>query len=121
MKCVFCNYEGPKPILMSATDVFVIEPLEPCVPGHLFVIPKRHVEYLWSDLDLANTFGGMLARAIIGARLRDRCNVIVNDGAVAGQTVRHLHAHLIPRNPGDNVQMPWSWQGKGGLQMPGPR
>jgi len=110
--CPFCDYEGPSKILMSSAAVIVIEPLNPCVPGHRLVIPKRHVEFLWDDLDFAGEFMREVACAMLGLKYNGRCNVIVNDGAVATQTVKHLHVHLVPREKNDGVQLPWTWQEK---------
>jgi diadenosine tetraphosphate (Ap4A) HIT family hydrolase len=35
------------------------------------------------------------------------CNFIINDGSLAGQTVPHLHIHVVPRRPDDGLAMPW--------------
>ena len=110
--CPFCDYAGPSDIIMMSSDSIVIEPLEPCVDGHLLVIPKRHVEFLWEDLDMSAVIMRDVACVMLSVGYHGRCNVIINDGAVAGQTIKHLHVHLVPRREGDDVQMPWSWQGK---------
>ena len=111
--CPFCDYEGPSEIVMSSATSIVIEPLAPCVPGHKLVIPKKHVRHLASDLAVASELMRDVAGAMIGLGLKGKANVIINDGTRAGQTVPHLHVHLVPRSVGDGVQMPWSWQGKG--------
>ena len=111
--CPFCDYAGPSEIIMSCATSIVIEPLEPCVPGHKLVIPRKHVRHLASDLDVVGTLFRDVAGAMVGLGLKGKVNVIVNDGTVAGQTVKHVHVHLIPRREGDDVQMPWSWQNKG--------
>lgn len=71
----------------------------------MLVIPKRHVASL-ADVttDEARALWALLAevRARVDAKLRpDGYNVGVNDGRAAGQTVMHLHVHLIPRFDGD--------------------
>jgi len=111
--CPFCNYAGPSKILMSSMSSFVIEPIEPCVPGHKLVIPKVHVRHLSDDLNVSADLMRDVCGAIAGLRLKGKCNIIVNDGTVAGQTVPHVHVHLVPRKKGDDVKLPWSWQSKG--------
>jgi diadenosine tetraphosphate (Ap4A) HIT family hydrolase len=74
-------------------------------PGHSLVIPKRHVGSFFETsseeraalLDLLDQ-----AQAAAKAEFRpDGFNIGINDGASAGQTVPHLHIHLIPRFQGD--------------------
>ena len=112
-KCPFCDYAGPSKILASSATSFVIEPLEPCVEGHLLVIPKKHITHLWEDLETSAELMKDVCSTILSKGYNGRCNVIVNDGRDAGQTVMHVHVHLVPRKKGDGVKMPWSYQGKG--------
>lgn len=74
-------------------------------PGHRLVIPVRHVGRIeeltreeWSAL-----FGLVreVAREVAAAPEVDGCNVGLNDGKAAGQTVGHVHVHVIPRREGD--------------------
>jgi len=79
----------------------------PVSPGHTLVIPKRHVGSL-TDLtpEEAKALWALLsvARARLDEELRpDGYNLGVNDGRAAGQTVMHLHVHLIPRFDGDRA------------------
>lgn len=77
----------------------------PSAPGHRLVIPTRHagrVEDLsleeWTALfDLVRQVAGEV-HAEPGV---DGLNIGINDGEVAGQTVGHLHVHVIPRRVGD--------------------
>lgn len=83
----------------------VVRDAFPVTPGHTLVIPTRHVmsffatttterEALLSLLDRA--------REQLQAELKpDGYNIGVNDGHAAGQTIGHLHIHLIPRYAGD--------------------
>jgi histidine triad (HIT) family protein len=85
----------------DAAETMAFFPLRPAAVGHTLVIPKRHVDDLWSlDRDTA----AVLAEAVlrVGAALRDALrpdglNVIQSSGAAASQTVFHLHVHLVPR------------------------
>lgn len=77
----------------------------PISPGHTLIIPHRHVGSFFA-IDVAER--DALLALIEEAKRRldkefkpDGYNVGINDGAAAGQTVAHLHIHLIPRYAGD--------------------
>ena len=90
--CPFCTLP-PERILLTNAVGWVIRDGFPVSPGHTLIIPKRHVG---SFFDLVQ------AQADIAAEfLPAGYNVGINDGAAAGQTVPHLHIHLIPRFQGD--------------------
>ena len=77
----------------------------PVFPGHSLVIPKRHVGSFFklTEVERAALFA-LLDRTeeLVAEQHRpDGCNIGINDGAAAGQTVPHLHIHLIPRYDGD--------------------
>ena len=77
----------------------------PVSPGHTLLLPRRHVGSLF-DLTVVEwvELGQLLAqvRTALQAEFRpDGFNVGINDGTAAGQTVMHLHVHLIPRYRGD--------------------
>lgn len=102
--CVFCNM--PKENYVMVNDWFyAIYDKYPVSPGHLLVIPKRHVETLF---DLSDQERNVLFSFIeeckmkIDAELQpDAFNFGINQGEAAGQTVPHLHLHIIPRYLGD--------------------
>ena len=79
--------------------------LKPIVPGHVLVIPKQPYKRLadipretLSDMFLAVQYVGNIVETAFGG---DSLTVSVQDGASAGQTVDHVHVHVIPRRPGD--------------------
>jgi len=92
--------------------VFVDEPLAialwdgyPVSPGHALIIPRRHTPS-WFDTTESERSALLTlidsAKVIIEQRHRpDGYNIGLNVGAAAGQTVFHLHVHLIPRFVGD--------------------
>jgi histidine triad (HIT) family protein len=88
--------------------VVAFTPLNPVTPGHLLVVPCRHVPDAFHDAVL--TAQTMEAAVVIGAGRYDSCNVITSVGAPATQTVRHLHLHLVPRRKGDGLALPWTGQ-----------
>lgn len=77
----------------------------PVSPGHGLLIPRRHVQSFFDlsgeeQSDLLGLLGR--ARAALQAQHQpDGFNIGINDGSAAGQTVMHLHVHLIPRYAGD--------------------
>ena len=84
---------------------YVREDKFPVSPGHLLIIPKRHA-LDWFDLtadeqaavtDLINQAKAWLAEK----HAPDGYNIGMNCGEAAGQTVMHMHCHLIPRYSGD--------------------
>ena len=77
----------------------------PVSPGHTLIVPKRHVASFFEITDAERTdLMSLLAAARDDLNRQFRpagYNIGINDGAAAGQTVPHLHIHLIPRYAGD--------------------
>lgn len=77
----------------------------PVSPGHSLVIPKRHIgSWFEATEEERNAMLALIdeAKAMIDAELAPNSyNIGINDGPAAGQTVPHLHMHLIPRVKGD--------------------
>ncbi|AZZ39240.1 HIT family protein [Acidipropionibacterium jensenii] len=103
MDCLFCSIiSGDIPSRRVAADQTGIAFLDvaPFQDGHTLVVPRRHVRDLLSN-------DGELARITplvtkVSQLLVDRLgaqgiNIVSNVGEVAGQSVFHLHVHLIPR------------------------
>lgn len=105
--CPFCDYAGPSPILAKLPGgAYVIEPLEPCTPGHRLVVSYRHLTDFADDID--ETARVMRFAALYAQTRLQACNLITSRGAAATQTVGHLHVHLVPRTAGDGLLLPWS-------------
>lgn len=102
--CPFCVPE-PSRLLVSEGLVLALRDGYPVSPGHSLIVPRRHVGSL-SEISPEEQ-SAMLAmlprvRAMLDAELRpDGYNIGINDGAAAGQTVMHVHLHVIPRYRGD--------------------
>lgn len=102
--CPFCTLPKGR-ILLSNDCGKVVRDAFPISPGHTLVIPHRHVG---SMFDLQPAEWSALFELLTAAKTDlDKefspaaYNVGVNDGPMAGQTVPHLHIHLIPRYEGD--------------------
>ena len=113
MGCLFCDYDKEKYILENEL-AFVIYDVFPVNKGHMLVIPKRHFQDFFEIKDeelLAIKSLIDECKDILDKEYSpDGYNVGINIGADAGQTIMHLHVHLIPRYKGD-VEKP-----KGGIR-----
>jgi len=102
--CPFCNLP-PERIIDSNEFGLTIRDGFPVSPGHTLVIPKRHIGS-WFEIIKEEQLGllDLLARAkavLQEEHSPDGYNIGINDGPAAGQTVPHLHMHLIPRYKDD--------------------
>ena len=102
--CPFCALP-PERIIDSNDLALVIRDGYPVSPGHTLVIPKRHIGS-WFEIthEEQSAMLNLLERTKAGLEEEfkpDGYNIGINDGPTAGQTVPHLHMHLIPRYEGD--------------------
>jgi diadenosine tetraphosphate (Ap4A) HIT family hydrolase len=102
--CPFCTLPESR-IASRAPLALVVPDAHPVSPGHTLIIPVRHVT---SFFETTSEERVALMEALDWARLDvltrkapDGFNIGINDGAAAGQTIMHLHLHLIPRYAGD--------------------
>lgn len=102
--CPFCELPGDDLVWRSEL-VLAIRDRYPVAPGHTLVITRRHVATYFDAgaLERAELWRAIdELKAALDAELHpDGYNVGFNAGAAAGQTVDHLHVHLIPRFTGD--------------------
>ena len=90
---------------MKTPRTVVIRDGYPVSPGHTLLIPKRHTGSFFdlSEQERSDLFSLLdRAKLVLDEEFQPQgYNVGINDGAAAGQTVPHLHVHLIPRFEGD--------------------
>jgi diadenosine tetraphosphate (Ap4A) HIT family hydrolase len=102
--CPFCTLP-PARIIAGDAHAFALRDGYPVSPGHTLIVPRRHVASLaQARPEELRSLWTLLAQAreALDRELRpDGYNIGVNDGVAAGQTVMHLHVHLIPRYTGD--------------------
>lgn len=104
MNCVFCaKFEG----IPEDTHVIDFEPLNPVVPGHRLVVPRKHVSDFAEDPE---TTAEAMKYAASLAQKYPSFNIITSKGKEATQSVFHMHIHIIPRTEGDNLKLPWTDQ-----------
>jgi diadenosine tetraphosphate (Ap4A) HIT family hydrolase len=106
--CPFCNLARDSFMAESTTCVAFFDGY-PISPGHLLVVPRRHVRSFF-DLSEKEQLDMFQLAATCKASLDedyspDSYNLGINDGPEAGQTIGHVHLHLVPRYKGD-VQDP---------------
>ena len=106
--CFFCRMlknDTKKEILAQNELAVIIRDTRPVSDGHSLIIPRRHVSSFFDTspeermalMDLLDLTKEDLDREFSP----DDYNVGINDGPLAGQSIPHLHMHLIPRYQGD--------------------
>lgn len=104
MDCIFCKIgakEIPSEMVYEDDHALAFLDIAPRAPGHAMVIPKVHAA---TFLDLPEAEIGPLFAAVKAVTQKieqalkpDGFTVGINHGDAAGQTVKHLHVHVIPR------------------------
>jgi len=102
--CPFCTLPEAR-IIDDAQHGVVIRDGFPISKGHTLIIPKRHIgSFFELKPDEQTDLMALLGRAkdVLDQEFAPQgFNIGINDGPAAGQTVPHLHIHLIPRYEGD--------------------
>lgn len=102
MSCPFCDAEGEvfgNALAYAKYDAF------PVSPGHLLIIPRRHAAdwFALTEEEEQAVFSLVReAKQMLDAQFSPNgYNIGINCGEAAGQTIFHVHVHLIPRYAGD--------------------
>jgi diadenosine tetraphosphate (Ap4A) HIT family hydrolase len=102
--CQFCNLDKTR-VIMANDHAVAFHDGFPVTPGHSLIVPRRHItSFFEATREEQTALFDLLAemrRLLLEERSPDGFNIGINDGAAAGQTVMHLHIHLIPRYSGD--------------------
>lgn len=109
MACVFCNLANKvwdTNIVYEDDDFVALLDLSQLTKGHTLVMPKKHIEnLLFSDDETLSKIlivAKKVSKAVMKAFGASGVNIINNCGEMAGQTVMHLHIHIIPRYENDS-------------------
>ena len=102
--CIFCKIlagEIPASKVYEDEQVLAFLDISQVTPGHTLVVPKEHHRNLL-EMDAASASQlfakiPVIAQKVMKATQADGMNIIANCEEVAGQTVFHTHAHLVPR------------------------
>lgn len=102
MDCLFCkiiNGEIPSQKVYEDEYVYAFNDITPMAPEHILIIPKEHIN---SAADISANNSGLVAKIFeTGAKIAqekkftDGFRIVTNCGDSAGQTVKHLHFHLL--------------------------
>lgn len=102
--CPFCALDERRIVSANEHALWIYDGF-PVSPGHALIIPKRHVgSFFEIETDERLSLLELLDAAkeeITKIYKPDAFNIGINDGPAAGQTVPHLHIHLMPRYAGD--------------------
>lgn len=102
-RCPFCCLD--EAVLVSNELAFAVEDICPAAPGHCLVIPRRHIETMEAlqEREVLALFRLVKeVKELVHRRYRvDGFNIGINIGEMAGQTIHHIHIHIIPRRCGD--------------------
>lgn len=107
--CLFCRWQDATVNRLQAENATCFARYDnfPAAPGHLEIVPKRHVVSFFdlSPAEVADAYALLVeARRTLDDRFGpDGYTIGVNEGRAAGRSVDHLHIHLIPRHDGDVV------------------
>ena len=98
------NRELPAKIVYEDNDLLAFHDANPQAPVHILIIPKRHITRLADAKESdAALLGGMLLAARKIAKQQDveesGYRLVINNGPDAGESVPHLHMHLLARRP----------------------
>ncbi|MDE7298742.1 MAG: HIT family protein [Lachnospiraceae bacterium] len=112
--CIFCKIADgriPSNTLYEDENFRVILDIAPAAKGHAIAIAKRHCSDLFSA-DPATMEGALPAIARVAEAMKkalscDGINILQNNGEAAGQSVFHLHFHILPRRENDGFTIPW--------------
>lgn len=106
--CKFCEIANDETVFWTrrhGDDVVSFKSLGPVTPGHRLFIPKEHVSSASERPDLTARCFEEAAKWAASQKDQFGYNLVVNDGAAAGQHVFHLHVHYIPRTANDGIKL----------------
>ena len=110
--CPFCHFSENYRVIFRWDDCLAILAKDAVHEGQTIIIPKRHVEN-YDDLmpvEINSLFNAcrIVIKSLKDAYAYSNFNLIINSGIYAGQSINHLHIHLLPRQSGD-VDNPRFW------------
>jgi len=113
-ECIFCRIVAkqiPATVVHEDEDTLAFMDIGQVNPGHVLIAVKKHADNIFA-LDEAQASAVFrsatrVARAIRAAFEPQGLSVYQANGKAAGQTVFHLHIHLVPRYEGDGMALSW--------------
>ncbi|HAE62204.1 MAG TPA: HIT family protein [Eubacteriaceae bacterium] len=112
--CIFCKMISAKEYVLENKLSVALFDKFPVNKGHMLIIPKRHFstyfDATYEEVQAINELAKRAKQLLDDKYSPDGYNIGINIGKDAGQTIFHLHVHMIPRYKGD-VEEP-----KGGIR-----
>lgn len=101
--CIFCkiiNKQIPSEIIYEDSEIIAFKDIEPVAPVHVLVVPKKHIS---SVMDLSDEDQALIGKIYLSIKKlavelgieKEGFRVVTNCGENAGQTVKHIHFHLL--------------------------
>ena len=102
----FYRFLVSKQVFYKSRYTYALVNLKPLVPGHVLVVPLRTNVLRFGDLSPEESVDYMHTLQLIHKFIQkvykaDSLNLAIQDGPESGQSVPHLHTHIIPRHKGD--------------------
>jgi bis(5'-adenosyl)-triphosphatase len=110
--CPFCDESITASVFFTRGDFLALYNIAPVLPGHSLIIPKQHYTSLLelNDKELLEFFmtANRALRVLLKAFNTDSFDWSIQEKPAAGQTIEHLHLHIVPRLKGD-LKHPGDW------------
>jgi len=111
--CIFCKVDSKefngKRLVYKNENIVIFLSISPTKPGHVLIIPSDHFETIWETPDelLKDIILYVKKMALIVKEVTkaDGINIGVNNGKAAGQEIKHVHFHVVPRHFGDGLKL----------------
>jgi bis(5'-adenosyl)-triphosphatase len=105
MECPFCVKSVLDAVFSESKNFIAVYNLAPILPGHSLIVPKKHIESLLEltdeEINEMMIFSRKVTLLLLEAFHAEGFNWSVQENEVAGQSVLHLHMHIVPRIKGD--------------------
>ena len=103
MGCLFCNIlekKTPADVVYEDEHALAFRDIRPVAPTHVLVIPRKHISAIHdlTEEDVPTMGRLLLAARTVAHQLEledDGYRLVINDGDNAGQTVHHIHVHVL--------------------------
>ena len=99
MDCIFCkiaNKEIPSKMVYENDDVYAFYDIDPKAPVHVLIIPKHHFDsILEADPETVEQLFSAAKEIVSQLGLTNGFRLVINTGDDGGQTVKHLHLHIL--------------------------
>jgi histidine triad (HIT) family protein len=100
--CLFCKIsrkEIPAKLVYENEEIFAFEDIQPQAPSHILICPRKHLvsltEAAAEDAAMLGRMQLIAAKLAVERKLTDGYRTVFNNGRSAGQSVFHLHLHLL--------------------------